>query len=144
MNQPYAGGAQLAQDPMTPTDHSQLNALALAHMILGGIGMVLSLFSLLYVFLGLAIVSGSLDMDDAPMAVGWLFFGMGVTFLILGEAMSIALFISGRHLKRRTGHTFSFVVACISCLSIPVGTILGILTIIVLNRPTVKAAYGKP
>jgi hypothetical protein len=31
--------------------------------------------------------------------------------------------------------------ACIICLSIPFGTVLGVFTIIVLNRPTVKARF---
>jgi len=106
-------------------------------------GMVFSLFSLIYIFLGLAIATGSVDMDDAPPMIGWMFFGMGFAFLVIGEAMSIAIILSGRHMKRRTGYMFSFVVACISCLSVPIGTILGVLTLIVLNRPSVKAAYGR-
>jgi hypothetical protein len=128
---------------LTPDDISHLKTLALAHYILGGLGVFLSLFALIHVFLGLAIVTGATDMQDAPPFVGWLFLCMGLTFLVLGEAASIAMILSARHMKRRTGWVFSFVVACISCMSVPVGTILGILTIIVLNRDSVKAAYGR-
>lgn len=143
MNEPYAPPVLSPEAHLTPDDVSHLNALALAHYILGGLGVFFSLFTLTYVLLGVAIVSGSIDAQEAPEFMGWLFIGLGLTFLVLGEAMSIAMILSGRHMKRRTGHTFSFVVACISCLSVPVGTILGIFTILVLNRSTVKAAYSK-
>ena len=143
MNEPYAPPALSPEAHLTRDDISHLNALALTHYILGGLGTVFSLFTLIYVFLGLAIVTGGIDSEEAPVFVGWLFIGLGLTFLVIGEVMSIAMILSGRHMKRRTGYTFSFVVACISCLSVPIGTILGIFTILVLNRPSVKAAYGR-
>lgn len=127
---------------LTNDDISQLKSLALAHVIIGWLGVVFSLFPLIYVALGIGMLSGALD-AEAPPFVGWLFVGLGVTIVILGEAASICVILSGRHLKQRTGYTFSFVVACVSCISVPVGTILGILTIIVLSRPAVKAAFGK-
>ncbi len=127
---------------LTNEDISQLNGLALAHLIIGWLGIVLSLFPLIHVALGIGILSGALD-AEAPPFVGWLFLGLGVTFVVLGEAASICIILSGRNLKQRTGYTFSFVVACISCINVPVGTILGVFTIVVLARPAVKAAFGK-
>ena len=127
---------------LTNEDISQLKSLALAHLILGWLGVVFSLFPLIYVALGIGIISGALD-AEAPPFMGWLFVVLGITFVLLGEAASICIILSGKHLKQRTGYTFSFVVACVSCISVPVGTILGIFTIIVLARPAVKAAFGK-
>jgi hypothetical protein len=50
----------------------------------------------------------------------------------------------GPHLGRRRGHAFCFVVACLACLFMPFGTVLGAFTIIVLSRPSVKARFGMP
>lgn len=133
---------ELNTPQLTNDDISQLKSLALAHFILGWLGVVFSLFPLIYVALGIGILSGAFDAEAPPFA-GWLLVGLGITFVILGEAVSICIILSGKHLKQRTGYTFSFVVACVSCISVPVGTILGILTIIVLARPAVKAAFGK-
>jgi hypothetical protein len=33
-------------------------------------------------------------------------------------------------------------VACVSCVFMPIGTILGVFTILVLSRPSVKSAFG--
>jgi hypothetical protein len=35
----------------------------------------------------------------------------------------------------------SFVAACLTCVNVPLGTALGVFTIIVLNRASVKAMY---
>ncbi|MDJ0671770.1 MAG: hypothetical protein DWQ53_23750 [Microcystis flos-aquae DF17] len=62
----------------------------------------------------------------------------------LGEVFAIATIVSGRFLKRRQRYWFSFVMACILCLFTPLGTILGVFTIIVLSRQSVKELYGLP
>lgn len=127
---------------LTNDDISQLDLLALAHYIVGAVGAFLSLFSFIYVVLGIAALSGTMG-GDAPLFVGWLFVFLGVGGLICGEAASICIIYSGRNLKQRKGYVFSFVVACFLCVNAPVGTILGVLTVIVLSRSTVKAAFEK-
>lgn len=77
-----------------------------------------------------------------PDWFGWLFFLMGLAFFIFGQAVSIAVILSGRYLKQRRRYWFSFVVACIACTFMPFGTVLGVLTLIVLCRPSVKTLYG--
>ena len=59
---------------------------------------------------------------------------------ILGAVLMI---MTGLNLQRRKGHTFCQVVAGLTCLSIPLGTILGVFTFIVLNRPEVKVMFGR-
>ncbi len=127
---------------LTNEDISQLNSLALAYYIVGGLNALLGLFFLIPVAVGIGIVSGAIEFD-APPASGWIFVAVGLLVIAISEALSICMVITGKHLNRRTGYTFSFVVACISCTNTPLGTILGILTIIVLSRPSVKAAFGE-
>ena len=62
--------------------------------------------------------------------------------LILGGwTLAIAIFLAGRFLTRRAHYMYCFVVAAIECLLMPFGTILGVFTIIVLVRPSVKALF---
>ena len=44
---------------------------------------------------------------------------------------------------QRRNRSFCFVVACLSCFNVPLGTILGIFTILVLNRPSVQAGFDR-
>ena len=46
-------------------------------------------------------------------------------------------------LKKRQKRTFSFVIACICCMNIPLGTALGVFTLVVLSRQSVKAIYDR-
>ncbi len=54
--------------------------------------------------------------------------------------MSIFL-ASGISMIRRRYSTFGMIVASFTCLAIPIGTILGIWTLVVLNKPGVQAIY---
>ena len=57
-------------------------------------------------------------------------------FALIGMSVCLALFLSARRWRRG-----ALVLACISCISIPIGTILGGLTIYALTRPEVKSEF---
>jgi hypothetical protein len=57
-------------------------------------------------------------------------------FASIGICLCLALFLSAR--RWRSG---ALVLACISCISIPIGTILGGLTIYALTRPEVSSEF---
>jgi len=132
-------------------DESHLNALAIAHYVVGGLGVLFACFPLIHVIFGVSILSGVGEMsatlngkpvESAPQFVGWVFFAVGFVFFLIGQSVSILLILSGRFLQRRRNYNFSFVLACIACIAFPVGTVLGIFTIIVLSRSPVKTMYG--
>ena len=52
------------------------------------------------------------------------------------------MFLVGRGLAQRKRYMFCLVVACVECLFMPFGTVLGVFTIIVLSRDSVKALFG--
>ena len=82
--------------------------------------------------------------EDFPSQVfGWMFFVMGLVAFIIGQASSVLIIVSGRFIKTRKKRVFSFVMACVACLGAPLGTILGVFTIIVLSRDSVKRIYGE-
>lgn len=60
---------------------------------------------------------------------------------LLVLAFGILSFISAYKMMKRQAHTFSLVVAGLNCLSIPLGTTLGVFTFVVLLRPSVAAEY---
>jgi hypothetical protein len=52
--------------------------------------------------------------------------------------------MTGRSLALRKRYSFVFVMACVECLFIPFGTVLGVFTIIVLSRESVRALLSRP
>jgi hypothetical protein len=77
---------------------------------------------------------------DQEMAAGIV----GIIGVVMGIIM-IPLFIlhllAAAGLKKRSRYTLILVVSGLACLSFPLGTALGVFSIIVLMRPSVKAMF---
>ncbi|WP_269524020.1 hypothetical protein [Coraliomargarita parva] len=133
-------------------DDSHLNALSIAHYIMGGIGVFFACFPLIHMSVGLMILTGVIEANQAmggdpsapPELFGWFFFLMGLAFFLAGQAVSISLILSGRFIRHRRKYMFSFVLACVACAFAPFGTVLGVFTLMVLSRSSVKTLYGRP
>lgn len=81
---------------------------------------------------------------NLPPWFGAVFTGIGIFVFILIEAGAALMFFVGRNISRRTHHTYCMIMAGFSCLSIPLGTALGIFTIITLQKPSVRAMFYPP
>jgi len=56
--------------------------------------------------------------------------------------MAICILIAGRSLALRKRYSFALVIACIECLFVPFGTILGVFTIVALSRESVRGLFS--
>jgi hypothetical protein len=130
-------------------DTEQLNLLAIFHYVVGGLAALFSFFPLFYSVMGgfLLYAAGHPSpnsKEPPPVFLGWIFILLGAVFLITAVSMAICILIAGRCLSRRKGYSFTLVIACIECLFLPFGTILGIFTIVALSRESVRALFFKP
>ena len=127
-------------------DREHLKLLVIFHYVLAGLTALGACFPIIHLVVGLFLVTGGIpapEQDEhVPMAVGWIFVAVAGCMIVLGMALAVCIFLAARNLQKRTGHTFCFVVACMMCMMFPFGTALGVFTIIVLNRPTVKALFA--
>lgn len=76
-----------------------------------------------------------------PVFVGYMFITIAVFAISIGWIYAIAVILSGRFLARRMNYTFCFIMACVECIFLPMGTVLGVLTLLVLTRPSVKMRF---
>ena len=129
-------------------DKEHLRLLAIFHYIVAGLAALFSFFPLLYATIGAIFIfvarhaTPKPGEELPPEFLGWIFVGLGSFFFLLGTTMAICILIAGRCLSRCKCHSFGLVMACIECLFIPFGTILGVFTIIVLSRESVKALFS--
>ncbi len=72
-----------------------------------------------------------------------MFIGIGSCGVTWGWVTGILTIISGRRIAKQRSRVFSLVMAGVNCLSIPIGTTLGVFTFIVLLRPSVQAMYDQ-
>ena len=80
--------------------------------------------------------------EPPPAAIGWFFIAFGVFFFLAGLVFAACVALSGKFIARRQHYWFAFVAACVECLFFPFGIILGVFTIIVLSRSSVKRLFG--
>jgi hypothetical protein len=122
--------------------------LSIFHYIVGGLAALFSFFPLLYTTVGAIFIfvarhgTTGPGEEPPPEFIGWILVVIGSLLFLLGIAIAICILIAGRSLAKRTRYWFAFVMACIECLFIPFGTILGVFTIIVLSRESVKTLFS--
>ena len=127
-------------------DTEQLRLLSIFHYVVAGILALFSMFPILHLAMGIAIVAGAFDDVDSgnppPEFFGWMLIVFTAVFILCGLAMATCIAIAGRRLRCNRSYTYCLIIAGIECIFIPFGTVLGVFTIIVLMRPTVKELFG--
>ena len=119
--------------------------LSILHYVWGGLIGCFSAFGLLYaIFGGAAMIFAVRGHNGPPVFVGAMFLLFGIFFILICGTISALTIWVGRNLAHRTRYTLCFVMACISCASFPLGTALGVFTLVVLLRPSVKQMFGRP
>ena len=122
-----------------------LRLLSIFHYVVGGLAALFACFPIIYIAVGvLALyVPGSMDAEGEalPALFGWIFIVFGGALILVGWAFAVFSIVAGRYLARQAHYLFCMVMAAIECIFIPFGTVLGIFTILVLSKPSVKKMF---
>jgi hypothetical protein len=147
MNQPYPAQYPPQQPPaLTPQDESNLNVLGILFFVYAGLvgigALALSAFAVLPALLISGAASSPPPGSPPPMLVGGIFaaiFGLVALFLAV---KCVVMILAGRALGQRQHYVLVMIGACAALLNLPLGTALGICTILMLQKPAVKVAFG--
>ena len=134
-------------DLQASQDAEHLRLLAIFHYVVAAMMALWGTFPIFHVvfgaFMAFAKVPPGKDGELSPALFGWLFMLAGGAFVLLGWSLAVCTFLAGRNLVKRRRYLFCLVVAGVMAATcMPFGTVLGVFTIIVLMRPTVKQAFG--
>lgn len=128
------------------TDADHLHLLTVFHFIGAGLSILGILFllghyTILHAFMANSASWAGQKQRPPPQeffaVFKWFYLIGGLWFVLSG----VANLISAYCLRARKGRTFSLAVACLNLLHMPLGTLLGVFTLIVLLRDTVREAY---
>ena len=131
----------------THEDAEHLRLLSIFHFIVAGMQALFASFPIIHFLVGAAMVflpdTLGETKDGSPAFVGLFFMGFAGLWMLVGFSLAACTVIAGRSLAQRKRYLFCLVMAGIEAATcMPFGTVLGIFTIIVLMRPSVKQAFG--
>lgn len=110
-----------------------MHALAICYRVLGGlVGLVLSFVMLLI---------GTSALSNGSFALVGLAFPL--VLLLIGATMAVAAFEVATSLQNHGRRTFCLVVAWLVCALFPLGTVLGVFTILQLIQPEAERAFDE-
>jgi hypothetical protein len=131
----------------TILDEEHLKLLSIGYYVSAGITAAFSLLGLLYsvmgMFLLIAARSSSLrgPGEPPPAFMGVFLMGIGLAMFVLMIIGAILKFLAGSRIKKRQSRVLCMLVAGISCIEIPYGTLLGVFTFMVLGRNSVRILF---
>jgi len=126
-------------------DIRHLDLLSTFHYVAAGFLALFGCFPIIHLLMGIAILTGGMQDQQGhgpPPFFGIFFVGMAAVMILMMWALAIAVCIAGSRLRKHTSYNYCLVIAALECVFVPVGTVLGVLTIIVLMQPTVKTLFG--
>ncbi len=133
----------------TPDD-GYLTALSVCHYVIGGLIALVSSIFIVHIVMGIAVLSGKLNMQGSsanqpvsPAFMGYVFVILGSIAVAFGWTLGALNIYSGLCISRRRRHMYSLIVAGVNCMWFPIGTALGVFTFVVLLKQSVKDMYGR-
>jgi hypothetical protein len=127
--------------------HEHLRLLAIFHFVYAGLlvlGTLVPIFWLLTASLWWPELAAEAQRDGAEMptmATGAMALAFGAFGVLLGWIWAGCLVMAGRSLLARRRYTYCLVIAGLTCLSIPIGTALGVTTLVILNREDTRVLF---
>jgi len=135
--------AQINTDP-GERDLGHLRLLAVFHFVMATLGALGLLFLIgHYALMNMVMEAAPPTASNGPSPaevlamLRWMYWVLGAVGLLFAAGN----LLSGLYLRRQVNRGFSLVMAGINCLQMPLGTILGVFTLIVLLRDSVRRRY---
>jgi len=136
----------LAGDPQGRRDAEHLKLLSIFHFILAALGLLGIAFLALHFVLMSAIFTKpemwkNSKSGPPPEILFKLMLGgyaFGVVVILTGGFLNL---LSGLFIRKRRHRMFSIIIGGLNCLHVPFGTLLGVFTILILSRDSVRKIY---
>lgn len=138
----------MAEKSDVNSDLQHLKLLSIFHYVVGGMMYLFGCFPIFHLLMGLIFIFAPMQSkqgEEFPAVVfGCFFVFFALAFMTAAWTLATLILITGRKLAKNKSYMFCMVMAGIECIFMPVGTVLGVFTIIVLSRPSVKEMFNAP
>ena len=136
----------LVNDQQGRRDAEHLKLLAIFHFILASFGLVgIAFIALHFAFMRAIFMNPETWKNEKSGPPPEIFFKFmilayvfGVVVILIGGTVNL---LSGLFIRKRRYRMFSIIIGGLNCLQVPFGTLLGVFTILVLSRDSVRKTY---
>jgi putative copper export protein len=127
---------------MNTEDHN-LGIYRILYIIKGVFTLLFSLLPLIYISIASFVFNNAELPEDQAHLGTMLMMTLGIVVFLFLLALGILTLLTAKYLGEKRNYDFIFVMAIVNCLTGILGIILGIFTILELNKPHVKRLFGK-
>ena len=124
---------------------NNLNLFRIFYIIKGVLNLFIALFFIAYALIGSYVMNIGFHKHDTT-----LWFNPGSILMVIGcvgaffaMVLGVVTLLASKYLKEVKNYNFILVVAVLNCLTGVLGILLGVFTIIELNKPEVRALFKK-
>lgn len=133
---------------LDPDKQQYLQYLAIGHYIMAALAFVFGSIPILQILAGFLMATDVLgsavyDIPRVGLAAGIVFMLIGLIYVLATWIYGFFMIKAANALKEQRNHVLCVVMAAVSCMFAPVGTVLGILTLLLLLNNDVKAAFDR-
>ncbi len=124
---------------------NNLNLFGIFFLIKGILNLLFTLFFVFYFLIGLFVINKGVHNggDFFPFNIGSIFMVIGCVGAFFALVFGILTLMASKYLKEASHYNFILVMAVLNCLTGVLGILLGVFTIIELNKPEVRALFNK-
>ncbi len=128
----------------TQQDRDDLRGLALFHYMMSGFAALVAIAAFVYAVIATYWPAPGMPPGFSPPADESLVRFVALRAALVGSALAMIVLalVAGRCLNRRRWYRFCVAVAVVECFFTPFGTLLGVVTIMVLRRASVKRTFA--
>ncbi|MAX24088.1 MAG: hypothetical protein CMJ19_06235 [Phycisphaeraceae bacterium] len=128
---------------MNQQDQEHLRLLAIFYYIAAGFHALIALLPLVFIVMGITTIGFGFSQNHGAEASlpGGLIILFGCLFMIFILGFAYIYYLAGKFLNQQKHWLYCMIIAALTATSFPLGTILGVFTIVVLCRDSVKAVF---
>ncbi len=127
---------------MSTQEKDTLHMLAIFHYVIAGLIALIACIPLIHLTIGISLTAGAIAGDEPVLGmVGTVFTLIASLIILIGWGLAFFIFQSGRNLDMQVKYQFCMIGAGVLCIFMPLGTILGVFTLVTLQDESVKAIF---
>ncbi|MEA3266497.1 MAG: hypothetical protein U9P42_06080 [Candidatus Fermentibacteria bacterium] len=129
---------------MSTADKDTLHILSIFHYILAGIIALIFCIPLVHLAMGLTMTVGGVTENVPVLGIVGAALSVVIGLIILvGWGLAVLVFLAGKNLDSQTRYQVCLFGAGVLCVFLPLGTVLGVFTLVTLQSDSVKELFSR-